>query len=46
MIPPRSRDIHGTCECVLVWKKVLADMVKDLEMKLSWIRVDLKSNDK
>ena len=30
----------------LFGKEVLADMVKDFEMKLSWIRVDLKSKDK
>ena len=29
----------------LFGKKVFADMVKDVEMKSSWIRVDFKSND-
>ena len=34
-------------ECDLIWeKKVSADVIKDLEMKPTLIRVDPKSNDK
>uniref|UniRef100_A0A8D1YAN3 Hydroxysteroid 11-beta dehydrogenase 1 n=1 Tax=Sus scrofa TaxID=9823 RepID=A0A8D1YAN3_PIG len=27
----------GTCECELIWKRVFADVIKDLKMKSSWI---------
>lgn len=27
----------GTCECEPIWKRVFADVIKDLKMKSSWI---------
>ena len=35
-----------TCKCVLIWKKnVFADVIKDLELKSSYISVGPKSNE-
>lgn len=42
--------ILRTHECALIWKRVLADVIKNLEMRLSWItwgqEKRAKSNDK
>lgn len=35
-----------TCECELIWEKVFADIIKNLEMRSSWIRVGPKSKTK
>lgn len=32
--------------CGLIWKRLFSDICKDLNMKLSWITQDSKSNDK
>lgn len=37
----------GTCACELIWKRVFADVIKDLKMKSSWVMwMGPKSNDK
>lgn len=39
--PPKKKNYvqvltHRTCEHDLLWKRIFVDLIKDLEMKLSW----------
>lgn len=37
--------IFKICECDLIWKRVFLDVVKDLEMKSSWVWIGLYISD-
>lgn len=38
MVAPQTISVPGTCECALFGKRVFADVIKNFQMRTSWIR--------